>query len=445
MPLIPPRPPSLRRSVLAAGFLTVCAFLPGFAAPPAASPWLVPVAGNAYLTASGSGSEDGFGRGGSSRWKDEASVFSVYFRVDRPAALDLALKLQVPEGESKIEARVGSQRFEVKATGAETHEVPLGKVELKVAGYVRVDLRGLSRTGPVFAALTDLVVATATEGVTADFVKNNEGNMFYWGRRGPSVHLAYAMPKGPDIEYAYSELTVPEGSDPVGSYYMANGFGEGYFGIQTNSATERRVLFSVWSPFKTDNPKDIPEAERVLLLAKGEGVRSGEFGNEGSGGQSYWLYPWKTGTTYRFLNSVKPDGAGNSIYTAWIAEAPDGKWNLIAKFKRPETNKHLTGFHSFLECFSDRNGWLGRRSLNANQWVRDTTGKWHELTTARLTGDGTARGRHRLDYAGGLEGAEFFMKNGGFFNDTVKLDQTFTRPAAPSRKPEIDFTKLEGL
>ena len=38
-----------------------------------------------------------------------------------------------------------------------------------------------------------------------------------------------------DIEWFYSELTVPEGNDVIGSYFMANGFSEGYFGIQVNS------------------------------------------------------------------------------------------------------------------------------------------------------------------------------------------------------------------
>ena len=443
----PHRSPLSFGSVLAAALVSAGSRLTASLTSGAAAPWSVPVAGNAYLTASASsnGEGDGLGRRGGMRWSKESSVISVYFRVDRPAALELALKLKVPEGESKIEALVGDLRFEIKVSGAKEGIVRLGRMDVKDAGYVKVDLRGVSRTGPVFADLSDLVVATTTEDVVLDFVKNNDGNMFYWGRRGPSVHLAYRMPQGRDIEYAYSELTVPEGGDPIGSYYMANGFGEGYFGIQTKSPTERWVIFSVWSPHKTDNPKDIPEAERVVLLAKGDGVKVGEFGNEGSGGQSYRAYPWKTGTTYRFLNSVNPDGHGNSIYTAWLAEAPAGEWNLIAKFKRPKTNKHLTGFHSFLENFSDRNGYLSRRSLHGNQWVRDTTGRWHEVTAARLTGDNTARGRHRLDYAGGVNGDGFFLKNGGFFNDTVKLDQTFTRPAAPIRTPEIDFSKLEGL
>ena len=65
---------------------------------------------------------------------------------------------------------------------------------------------------------------------------------------------------------------------------MAIGFGEGYFGMQVNSATERRILFSVWSPQSTDNPNEISGDNKVELLQKGDGVTINEFGGEGSGG-----------------------------------------------------------------------------------------------------------------------------------------------------------------
>ena len=205
----------LLQSAHVAGFL---AGLWSFAEPAFAASWPVPLAGNAYLTSSSEGTADAIGRAGRMRWQDPASVVSIYFRVDRPASLDLALRLQVPEGESVIQARVGDAVFETRVTGAEVHEVPLGKVEVKIAGYVRVDLKGIRHTGPVFAEVSDLVVSSGTEGLAPDFVKNNEGNMFYWGRRGPSVHLSYQMPRGREVEYAYSELTVPEGGDAIGSY-----------------------------------------------------------------------------------------------------------------------------------------------------------------------------------------------------------------------------------
>src|SRR3546814_7623338 len=123
-----------------------------------------------------------------------------------------------------------------------------------------------------------------------------------------------------------------------------------------SSDLERRVLFSVWSPYKTDNPDDIPEDQRIVLLRKGKEVHAGEFGNEGSGGQSYLRYPWKAGTTYRFLLHGKPDGKGNTSYTAFFYAPEIKQWKLIASFRRPQTSRWLTRFHSFLENFNPRTG-----------------------------------------------------------------------------------------
>jgi hypothetical protein len=287
------------------------------------------------------------------------------------------------------------------------------------------------------------LVSSPTAEVKANFTRNNDGNSFYWGRRGPSVHLGYKMPQGVKAEYTYTEVTVPEGQDPIGSYFMANGFGQGYFGMQVKSPTERWVLFSVWSPHETNRPGDIPADERVILLKKGANVRGGEFGGEGSGGQSVLVYPWKAGVTYHFLNSAKPDGQGNTVYSAWFGEVGKLDWQLIASFKRPKTNTYLTGYHSFLENFIDTKGYLGRGALYSNQWVCDSDGKWHEITEAHFTGDGTASSGNRMDYAGGVSGKAFFLRNGGYFADTVPINQNFTRPATPERQPKIDFKALE--
>lgn len=441
---MPTRFPHPKRTCLNALVLLVTAGSPGHLAQAAENLWRVPLAGNAFQTARAKDGSDGMSRRGA-RWREPETVWSVFFRVDRPASLDLSLQVSVPEGDSVIAATVAGRTFEVTARGQDPSETTLGRVDIPAAGYVRVDLRGLSRTGPDFGRVSDLIVSSATSGLDPVFVKSNEGNMFYWGRRGPSVHLAYETPKNIDIEYAYSEVTVPEGGDPIGSFYMANGFGEGYFGIQTKSPTERWVLFSVWSPFQTDDPRKIPESDRVALLSKGPDVRAGEFGNEGSGGQSYLVFPWKTGTTYRFLSSAKPDAHGNTTYTAWISEAPDGQWKLIARFRRPKTTRHFTRFHSFLENFSAENGFLSRSSHHDNQWVRDTNGQWHEITSAKFTGDATASQRHRLDYAGGLHDNSFFLKNGGFFHPPVPLDSRFARPSTPERQPDIDFPALEAM
>jgi hypothetical protein len=408
--------------------------------PLGAADWSIPIGGNAFRTEPGPGGVPG--RNGALQWSDAGESYSIYFHVDRPAAIDLALKAAVSEGESQIQATLPGKVFSTRLTGKSPRNHGIGSIDIKAAGYVRVELQGIKREGPEFAIIDALSVSSNTEGLTLRFVKSNEGRMFYWGRRGPSVHLSYPLPRGKTISHAYSEITVPEGQDPIGSYFMANGFGEGYFGMQVNSPSERRILFSVWSPFHTNNPREIPEEDRVVTLGRGKGVRAQDFGNEGSGGQSFMHYPWKSGSTYRFLTEVIPDGEGSTTYTAWFGDKAANEWRLVASFRRPKTSKHLTGFHSFLENFSPDYGHLERRSNHANQWVRDIDGIWHELTEARFTADPTGNGGHRLDFAGGAEGKGFFMRNGGFFDEGVTANQQFKREATPGLKPEIDFAQL---
>lgn len=405
-----------------------------------AASWVVPFGGNAFVT---SGEAPQRRRGGT-RWDNPDVVHSIYFRVDREAELQIALQATVPDGSSQIRATLAGQPATVELQGDQP-TTPLGSVRVEQAGYVRIDLQGISKSGAAFAEPTALEVSSTTPGLSLAYVKDNEGNRFYWGRRGPSVHLGFTVPQARPIEWFYSELTVPEGLDPIGSYFMANGFGEGYFGMQVNSPNERRILFSVWSPFATDNPRDIPEDQRIVMLAKGEGVYTGEFGNEGSGGQSYWRFPWKAGTTYRFLNRAKPDGKGNTIYTGWFYAPENGRWQLVASFLRPQTDKHLTGIHSFLENFSDRNGWQERLCHYGNQWVRDIEGNWAAVEQARFTGDDIARRGYRLDFAGGVEGNQFFLRNCGFFDADVPLGSRFTRPANERSAPEIEWEQLEGV
>jgi len=402
--------------------------------------WSVPFAGNAYRTAPAPGNQ-GFGRNQLFRWSKPEDQISIFFHLDRPASIELTL-VGNANTEINVMGRVNDQQLSTTLAGESLAQFELGKVAIADPGYVRLDLEVPNFQSEMQLTLKDLIVRSDTDGLQLDYVKSNQGNMFYWGRRGPSVHLTYTVPAGKQIEYAYSEIRVNEGDDPLGSYYMANGFAEGYFGIQVNSPTERRVLFSVWSPFQTDNPREIPEDQRIEALASGPDVRIGEFGNEGSGGQSFLVYPWKSNRTYRFLTQVIPDGKGSSIYTAWFGDKQEDEWRLIASFRRPQTDTYFRRFHSFLESFDPAGGFLARQGNHLNVWVRTVDGQWHECTQARLSVDATGQGRHRLDYTGGAEGREFFMRNCGFFSETGVPGSVFTRQSSAEERPTIDFENL---
>lgn len=405
---------------------------PGSSAPPVLTPATniaVPIGGNAYITQSVSGFTEKINENGLTNWTATSTTISVYFKTGQTGQLDLAIKAKTdPAGNSMIKVLVNGSPFTVNVSGASSKTYFAGTVNIATAGYVKVDLQGISKTGTSFAEVSDIMIGgTAT---SANLIFASDAANYYWSRRGPSCHLSYTVPTG-DMEYFYSELTVPVGEDKIGSYFMANGFGEGYFGIQVNSPSERRVLFSVWDP----------SAGQTTLVRKGTDVTAGRFGGEGTGGQSYMIFNWQAGTTYKFLTHAKPDGAGNTIYTSWFFAPETGSWKLLATFTRPNTSKHLTNFHGFLENFYDYNGYFGRKAHWTNQWVRTAAGIWNEVTAFKFTVDATGNNKQRMDFAGGVENGKFFLQNGGFFANNITPGTMFTRTAT-GISPIIDFTSL---
>lgn len=398
---------------------------------------VVPLGGNAYII-SGRGNES-INEKGITNWKNKDTEYAVYFSSPRASKVKIYLTFNQQNNSSSIQLKLNQKSNLLSVAAGKSDKLCAGDFEL-IEGYNTLIIKGISKNGENFAGPENLVIET-TESLDLNFVKENSGNRFYWGRRGPSVHLGYVMPENKNIKWFYNEITVPMGKDPIGSYFMANGFGEGYFGIQVNSETERRILFSVWSPFHTDNPNEIPDAEKIKLLKKGENVKTGEFGNEGSGGQSFKIYPWKAGITYAFLNSVEPDGKGNTVYTAYFKDPDVGQWMLIASFSRPKTTTWYKHAHSFLENFNPSQGFIERKVLFGNQWVCDTNGEWTELNKARFTGDDIAKTTYRLDREGGVTDQSFYLRNGGFFNTKVILFSPFERKMN-NQKPIIDFSSL---
>jgi hypothetical protein len=401
---------------------------------------VVPIGGNTWK----SDRERSGGRvtsEGIANWTNAAASFTTYVRVAAKGNLKISIRAKSAEGTSQLKITALNQSNQVTINEKDWKDYDAGEWQVNDTGYIAFTIAGVSKTSDKFADVASIQLSGSAINEKTAFVKNNEGNFYYWGRRGPSVHLGYTMPPGKDVEWFYNEITVPQGDDVIGSYYMANGFGEGYFGIQVNSPTERRILFSVWSPFNTDDPKQIPEDQKITMLKKGEGVHTGEFGNEGSGGQSYLRYNWKAGNTYGFLLRGIPDGTAHTIYTAYFFAPEKGEWMLIASFRRPKLATHLKRLHSFLENFAPEQGDKERKVLFSNQWVRDTGGTWHELTKARFTGDNTAVKRFRMDYAGGLLNGTFYLRNCGFFPNYTPLQTSFERTPG-NKQPQIDLNAL---
>ncbi|EGR33454.1 hypothetical protein IMG5_051850 [Ichthyophthirius multifiliis] len=213
---------------------------------------------------------------------------------------------------------------------------------------------------------------------------------------------------------------------------MAIGFAQGYFGIQVNSQTERRILFSVWSNQQSDNPNEIMPDNKVICLQKGNDVVVKEFGGEGSGGQSYMIYPWKVDVTYKFWLRAQPQADNKTNFTAYFYDPDTLKWLLIASFQRNYTNTYIKRPHSFLENFSPEYGHLKRKVYFGNQWAipKSQPGKGAipmKSKLATFTMDGTANKQMRLDYNGGNEGKYLFLENCGFSVDGRKLIKPYNK------------------
>ncbi len=235
-------------------------------------------------------------------------------------------------------------------------------------------------------------------------------------RNAPSVHLHYPVPEAArgEVEWFYCELT-PR-SDPLWTYYEACGWHRGYFGMQVNGPDERRIIFSVWDAGNEKRSRDkVAVADRVRLLAKGEGVHAGGFGNEGTGGHSHLVYDWKRGSTYRFLLHAEVHD-GKTVYSGWFYFPERRAWGLIASFEAPRDGRLPHGLYSFNEDFGGANGQERRICEFHDPWVRTRDGEWYPLEEARFTFDDHGRAQ-RLDRSAGVIGDRFYLANGGFVDD----------------------------
>lgn len=248
-----------------------------------------------------------------------------------------------------------------------------------------------------------------------------------------SVHLGYPAPDGVAF---YNEMSVDESAD--GTYFMACGFQMGYFGIQQLGNGKKLAIFSVWDPGNQNDPKSVADEQRVKLIHKDDDVRVGRFGNEGTGGQSFYDFDWKSGETYRFLVTAKtdPESAGKRTEYAGHLYLPEKKaWKHLVTFSTLAGGRTLKGYYSFVEDFKrDRKSTtFARKAHFGNGWVKNAEGQWIALTRARFTAD--ANPATNID--AGVDCERFFLATGGETkNEHVKLKDLIDRTPTGLELPE---------
>ncbi|MCB0602886.1 MAG: DUF5077 domain-containing protein, partial [Saprospiraceae bacterium] len=181
----------------------------------------IPLAGNAWIVGQDQKTETTkLTDAGIRKWDNHDDKIRIFFYSDQSGDIDLGLKVRQEQGKSVIRAIYENKVNTITVQNPGWSTLPAGSVHLEGAGYHFIDLEGIEKDGDYFADVSDLLIS-GMDSEDLVFVRDE----FYWGRRGPSVHLNFPIPaEEKDVEYFYSELMIPSGQDVIGSYFMANGF-----------------------------------------------------------------------------------------------------------------------------------------------------------------------------------------------------------------------------
>jgi hypothetical protein len=369
-------------------------------------------------------------KGGVERWIDPSQSLNWYGKFDRAGAVEAQVVVHLQEGRSPtFRLTVGETRREVQAKAPEDGSplsIDFGSYDIDRPGFHVFRLEQIPAVTPARFSVDALVL----DGPACEKAHFNRKER----RNAASVHLMYTVPKDMEIAAFHCEVTALE--DPTTTFYMACGWHRGYFGMQVNSPSERRIIFSVWdSGNEASDRNKVAQDNRATLVKKGPGVFSGDFGNEGTGGHSHLKYPWKTGTPQRFVVTSQPVESTYTIYSGYWFHPDQNDWMLISSWKAPRDGGWLKRPHSFSENFGGNNGHLLRKARFGQQWIRRPDGSWIECTKATFSHDPTGR-QDRLDRYMGIEDGQFFLSHGGFVEGYSPFGAPFERPAA-GPPPEV--------
>jgi hypothetical protein len=199
-------------------------------------------------------------------------------------------------------------------------------------------------------------------------------------------HLTWNLAGQNDATCLYGEITVLATAPHI--YYCGANWhpGEpagGYCGIQHNSETERRTIFSIWDTSPQLHPQVTAADARTI---------SERFGGEGTGANTHMLWPWKLGDTFQFFVEKAPGKASETTDTRYyICDRTHENWLHSATITNPNGGKKCVatlggGLNSFLENFSGQHRDLPKLALY-RLWLGSSVDTMKCLTKA--VGDGT--------------------------------------------------------
>ena len=285
-------------------------------------------------------------------------------------------------------------------------------------------LKILSTVNNAPARLNEFLPITDNEPFSNESMRTIKGY-----RYAPSIHLSYKP--SPKAQLYYNEIEVTE-SVP-GSFFMAIGFNQGYFGIQETNQGKKWFLFSIWDSNSHDKNAQIAD-KRVKVIHQDPKTRAQRFGGEGSGGQSFYDYDWKVGERVKFCLKIEDKG-DRRHYSAYIYLSQESRWVHMLTFASIAPQPHLSRFHSFVEDFKrDFASFHKHRGMKVyNGWIKDLDGKWHFAEEARFSRDGNPH----TNITAFTDKEAFYFGSGGKVEKEVKPGTIIKRTG--SKTPPKDL------
>jgi hypothetical protein len=150
----------------------------------------IPIGGNSWRN--GKDTTGGnINNNGIVNWTDKNAEFITYVRVAKKGRFKLWLNLKVADGKSQLTVTALKTTKQISVTGNAAKDYYVGEWALADTGYIAFKIKGINKTGLSYADVSSIKLSGPAINAQTTFVKNNEGEFFYWGRRGPSVHLGY--------------------------------------------------------------------------------------------------------------------------------------------------------------------------------------------------------------------------------------------------------------
>ena len=347
---------------------------------------------------------------------------------------------------SNISGRVLNYELETSLNGNEWINVAKGKFKSPDSVSVWTDNKDeigrIKLKNPVNAQFYRLKILSTINDKPARFcelqpiidkeIYENETMATLKGQRyAPSIHLNYKP--SPKAQLYYNEIEVTE-SVP-GSFFMAIGFNQGYFGIQETNHGKKWFLFSIWDSKSHDKNAQLKD-KQVQIIHQDPKTRAQRFGGEGSGGQSFYDYNWKVGEKVKFALKIEDKGERRH-YSSYIYLSHEKRWVHMLTFASIAPQAHLSRFHSFVEDFKrDYKSFHKHRGMKVfNSWVKDLDGKWHYITDARFTRDANPH----TNITAYSEADSFYFGTGGKVKNEVKPGFIIKRPELKTPPTDLPF------